>query len=333
MCNNKVKQYAPVLLFILFSYFSNAQMIQRARWEGPYDIRMIAAPSLEAVIVADNPDVLIPLERVNCNTVLSHSDMQINNDYANNWNDHKRIPLMMLNCPDGAEGCPYADSLQSVNDVSGNCYAEPEEIDIFTAMAYADYDNDQTTYSSSMAVLESFTACQLEVEAAYLYWFGAYRGSGPNITLDVSAVDSYDGSTKGNDVFTVDANYNQVLLRTPNSNAYEAVTADDILVNNSDRYICVADITETVQGETGGEFWVANIQSHPLYRSGGSCSVGIWLLGIKRPLVPTRSVWLTESVVIHRRTRSWPFGTVSNNSSRHWTKRLTVREFLLILAG
>ncbi|HTF81915.1 MAG TPA: hypothetical protein VL947_09325, partial [Cytophagales bacterium] len=285
---------------------ANFNFIERNTWDGPYDIKMIAAPNLEAVYVDPAEAANKRLKRdsiIRHETILmSGGTMDVNNDYKEgNPFQTVDVPLPALLC--SSPGAPCYSGLKS-ETLGGSCmtynYDEsPLSVSRMIAMSYADYDNDMSTFSSSMAKLD-ISSCS-EIEAAFLYWTGNFRSSSaPNITLS-TPTQSYNQSGNVFDIAN-DASIRTVKFKRPGG-AYIDVTANAAVptvgpVNTGTRthqrgYLCVANVTSLVQGTGGGEFWVGNIRSYPHEDDGGSTSGWTLVVVFRSPLSPPRliSLW------------------------------------------
>jgi uncharacterized repeat protein (TIGR01451 family) len=315
-----------IIYLLFFASGAKAQtfpFIQRKTWDGPYDIKMIAAPNLQAVYL--NPSQAAS-GNLKADSLIKYSTMimagknilEINNCYKGGSPFVQvNIPLPAIDCPD-----PNAACMQGLNQVSSSSscpvkYDDPLTISKYVSMTYADYDADASTFSSSMAQLD-ISSCS-EIEAAYLYWTGAFQTnsghSNPNITLVANPpLNSYTGS--GTNVFnvTTTSGYQTIKFKRPGG-AYQNVTAATMTspdTRNSDsRYLCVADVTTLVQGTGGGQFWAANIQSYPnedAIGGGGSSSGWVLVVVFRSPLSPPRLISLWDGLT-----------SISQNNSQTFT--------------
>jgi hypothetical protein len=285
-------------VIVQFPVCAQFPFIQRKTWDGPYDIKMIAAPNLEAVYL---DPAQAALSKIKADSVIKHSTMLMSGKMLNINNVYKEgNPFVKLSgltsqsayCPDVNSPCTIGMTTQNPNSSCPVRYGSPSKLaDVFVSMTYADYDNDLTTFSSSMAELE-MSPCS-EIEAAYLYWTGSLKGSNNNITL-YTPTNSYNGS---GDIFnTNSATYPTVKFKIPGGN-YVNVTASAANVRiDAKRYLCVADVTNLVQGVGSGQFWVGNIQSYPNESSGGSCSGWVLTVVFRSPLSPPRLISLWDGL-------------------------------------
>lgn len=281
--------------------------VLRNTWDGPYDIRMIAAPNLEAVYA--NPSEAAS-SRLKTDSIIRHETILMTGKLLNVNNRFKGgspfntvdVPLSALKCPSPNAPCYeglIADGV-SVDCPGGKFKSKPDKVSKIIAMNYADYDTDKSTFSSSMAQLD-ISDCS-EIEAAYLYWTGNFKGGAANVTLSPNS--SYTGADL--DVFNVtsgNANYRSVLLKRPGG-AYQTVTASATVptagVNNtgtrteSKGYLCVANVTNLLQGTGGGQFWVGNLRSYPHEGDGGSTSGWVLVVISKSPLSAPRRISLWD---------------------------------------
>jgi len=285
-------------VIVQFHAYSQFPFIQRKTWDGPYDIKMIAAPNLEAVYLDPTQAALSKLK---ADSVIKHSTMLMTGKELNINNAYKEgNPFVKLSgltkqaaqCPDVNSPCTVGLPTQSPNSSCSVRYGSPSKLaDVFVSMTYADYDNDLTTYSSSMAELE-MSPCS-EIEAAYLYWTGSLKGSNDDITL-YTPTKSYNGS--GNVFVTNSSTYPTVKFKMPGGN-YVNVTAPAANVRiDAKRYLCVSDVTNLVQGVGSGQFWVGNIQSYPNESDGGSCSGWVLTVVFRSPLSPPRLISLWDGL-------------------------------------
>ncbi|MBO9700393.1 MAG: T9SS type A sorting domain-containing protein [Sporocytophaga sp.] len=285
-------------VIVQFNAYSQFPFIQRKTWDGPYDIKMIAAPNLEPVYLDPTQAALSKLK---ADSVIKHSTMLMSGKELNINNAYKGgSPFVKLSdltkqaaqCPDVNSPCTVGLPTQSPNSSCSVRYGSPSKLpDVFVSMTYADYDNDLTTFSSSMAELE-MSPCS-EIEAAYLYWTGSLKGTNDDITL-YTPTKSYNGS--GNVFITNSSAYPTVKFKMPGGN-YVNVTAPAANVRiDAKRYLCVADVTNLVQGVGSGQFWVGNIQSYPNESEGGSCSGWVLTVVFRSPLSPPRLISLWDGL-------------------------------------
>ncbi|MBE7694921.1 T9SS type B sorting domain-containing protein [Tenacibaculum finnmarkense] len=110
-------------------------------------------------------------------------------------------------------------------------------------MDYVDVDTDASTFSSSTSRL-NLPNCS-RVAYAGLYWAGVY----PYETWENKEARSDD--------------YKKIKFKYPSSTTYNDITADQIIYNVGDPYICFKDITTEVQAEANpnGVYTGANIRA------------------------------------------------------------------------
>ncbi|MCG8775848.1 hypothetical protein, partial [Tenacibaculum finnmarkense] len=110
-------------------------------------------------------------------------------------------------------------------------------------MDYVDVDSDASTFSSSTATL-NLPNCS-RVAYAGLYWAGVY----PSEFWENAVPRSND--------------YDKIKFKYPSSMAYKNITADEIIYNVNEPYICFKDITTDVQAEANpnGVYTAANIRA------------------------------------------------------------------------
>lgn len=275
--------------------------VQRQVWDGPYDIKMIAAPNHEAVFLNRSH---AQSARLYADSIIRWTTMQmsstrldINNRYDGPFAEITDLTLQSVVCPDVNTPCT-AGIPQGAPDPP-DCpvtYEDPIRLPgVYVSMTYSDYDTDVTTYSSSMAQLD-ISSCS-EIEAAYLYWTGMFKGSNPNIQLMDGPTNTYNG-VNSTTVFNVAAGsgYETVKFKLPGG-AYQNVTAPAANIKTTSmRYLCVADVTNLVQGTGGGPFWVANLQSYPNATNGGSTSGWVLVVIFRSPLSPPRRIGLWDGL-------------------------------------
>lgn len=280
----------------------NIPFTQRGTWDGPFEIKMTSSANLQNVFLnatqAASGNLL-------ADSLISNAVMQRTGDLFSMNNNYKdgaifetySIPKSAFLCsePPNTGGC--LKGLLSAS-LSSTCptvrYGNPDYYtNVYAAMTYADYDTDMSTYSSSMGNL-NISNCS-EIEAAYLYWTGNFKGGNPNITLVPGTLNSYDGvGTPYSDVFSttnVVGDFDVVKLKIPGG-SYQDVTATT-RYTGTETYVCVADVTTMVNGTGGGEFWVGNLKSYPIEGNGGSTSGWTLVVVFRSPLSPpsTISLW------------------------------------------
>lgn len=294
-----------ILLLLAFASVADAQFpfAERKKWDGPYDIRMIAAPNLEPVYLNETQaksgilkvDSLITYTTM----MMSGTQLDINNRYKGGspfvFNTKLTAPAVL--CPDINVPC---DQGIPVVGTSSSCpvkYEKPANSaytlpGVYVSLTYPDYDTDMSTFSSSMAELD-ISKCA-EIEAAYLYWAGKFQG-GPNITL-FTPTNSYDGTSHAlkKDVFKISSTsgFEKIKFKIPGG-GYQDVTALTKYVSGNS-YVCVSDITNMVKGTGPGQFWAGNIQSYPNESDGGSSSGWVLVVVFRSPKSPPRVISLFD---------------------------------------
>jgi hypothetical protein len=142
-------------------------------------------------------------------------------------------------------------------------------------MNYIDIDNDESTFSSSSAVLNLNNASSKKIKYAGLYWSATYK---------------YDSGERDKNwrYVAVDKNrasVNDIKLKLPTQNEYITITGelifDGLSVKNfkeSAPYAVYADVTKEIQSlqNPNGEYTVANIRATQGIISGGVA--GGWTL-------------------------------------------------------
>lgn len=300
---NKVGTMLIISFAVLFfgkDVMAQVPFTQRQVWDGPYDIKMIAAPNLEAVYLNRAE---AESSRLRADSVIKYSTMlmsgtllDINNRYKGGspFVEVTQLALPSVLCPDPNLPCMAGQSLDNPSSSCPVKYNNPPYVPAtYVSMTYADYDNDVTTYSSSMAQLD-ISSCS-EIESAYLYWTGMFRGSNPAITLVDGPLNSFNG-TNASTVFNTAAGsgYQTIKFKIPGG-AYQNITGTNI-TTTSTRYLCVADVTATLQGTGGGQFWVGNLQSYPNESDGGSSSGWVLVVVFRSPLSPPRRICLWDGL-------------------------------------
>ncbi len=230
-------------------------------FKGQYDIKMIAAPTLQPVWVKTlNPlEILSPMtdeEMLQCGKYLS-----LNNEVSGETGD-------------GGNAVKLSAKMHSKTQPFIPAGA------IGIATVYADCDDDMSTFQSSAAFLDfgEDMGCT-SVEAAYLYWFAPKN---PSATTTYAAypgiptMRSHAGGTTGEL-----SNVNTVKFKTPGELAYTDVTATRDL-SGPDMSVYFADVTSLVSGKGGGLYWVANLKN-TCYDDGGGSKGGWNLVVVYRP--------------------------------------------------
>ncbi|MBE7688147.1 T9SS type B sorting domain-containing protein [Tenacibaculum finnmarkense genomovar ulcerans] len=127
-------------------------------------------------------------------------------------------------------------------------------------MDYVDVDTDASTFSSSTSTL-NLPNCS-RVAYAGLYWAGVY----PYETWENKEARSDD--------------YKKIKFKYPSSTTYNDITADQIIYNVGDPYICFKDITTEVQAEANpnGVYTGANIRATRGVDTGGLGGASGWVM-------------------------------------------------------
>ncbi len=162
------------------------------------------------------------------------------------------------------------DAITSFNDIS----LTNDDID----MTYTDIDQDDTTFSSSSAILE-LPANHTKIKYAVLYWAATYsyeRGhrqeSGGQFLFQGKRVKNRSAISK-------------IKFKLPGTDTYKNINGDIIFDGANDKafslnspYVCQADVTKLLKHakETNGEYTVANVTATQGFVSGGSAAG--WLL-------------------------------------------------------
>ncbi len=214
----KLVFYSFISLLFGADVFGQTLFKQRATWDGPFDIKMIASANHIPVYIdktlAATKSILADGLVSSATMLMNPTVFDINNDFANNpLADFSLNPQSLL-CTNPELDC--ANIGLTTNTLSTDCnierYLNPVNVTRTLAMTYSDYDTDLATFSSSMANLD-ITNCS-EIEAAYLYWAGNFRLSDPTLKLVDGPISSYSGN---GDVFnvTTSSGYEKILLKLP----------------------------------------------------------------------------------------------------------------------
>jgi gliding motility-associated-like protein len=234
--------------------------------KGQYDIKMISAPIMQPVWLKagssiSNMDVL--------REVTTEEQLQFGTITTSN-NSLGGIPAAPAGAPAGATNI---------------------------GLAYADCDDDMSTFQSSAAYLDFGAEMECTtLKAAYLYWV---TSSGTTTSYK-----SYPGTpsmrSHGGGATGTNANANKIKFKTPLDANYQDVTATRSLGNN----VNFAEVTDLVKGKGGGLYWVANAGSSSSVGSGG---VGAWTLVVifTPPNCPPRTIKFWEGNSEMKSTSGW----------------------------
>lgn len=284
-----------LLLWSLVSIAQTWPFTLRQTWDGRYDIKMIAAPNVEAAYIdatraTDNSVKVDSI--ISCETIQRTGDLiNINNDFKP-FGQTKNITISSFACPMGVP-CPQGYNLASTTTCPNNSqYKSVKTVSRTVSLVYADYDNDKSTFSSTRARFQ-IAGCGVEIEAAYLYWVGR-GGDGSFVNYDASK--SYVGGNVGG---VNKSTYKTIKLKTPSAANYVNVTSqwDYTTTTAADHeYVCIANVTSLVKGETVGDFWVANIQTYPDAQDGGTYSGWTMIIIYKSAESAPRKIFLWDGL-------------------------------------
>jgi len=293
-------------LFIAKDVFAGTSIYPfsiRAQYNGQYDIKMIAAPNLEPVYI-DSLQAVSKIMKVdsviNPLTILHTGTLfNINNRYKP-FPTNVSIPSSSVLCLSGTSPCSAGYTVTTSSSCPEGKWSTIKFLSKTVAQAYADYDADSSTFSSSYAYLD--IPSDGEVQAAYLYWTGMKQGAttiNPTITA-VTPTSSYIGS---GDIYRTGVagtdDYKTIKLKCPGMTSYTDVTAtqtyqDSVSMGNT--YICVGDVTDIVKGKSAGKYWAANIRTYPADGAGGSSSGWTMVVVYKSSTSSTRTLVLYDGV-------------------------------------
>ncbi|MDA3882186.1 MAG: hypothetical protein PF481_02775 [Bacteroidales bacterium] len=264
------------LVLLCYSTFSFAQMDLRYSIKGQYDVTMIGSMVLQPVWLNyenSTADYLDVVRSVTSEEQMASGKMlSLNNELG------------------GARGIDQTENSLQMLAPAASLSSDGSKVK--TALAYADCDEDASTFQSSAAYLDfgSNMACTY-VKKAYLYWVGA---QGSSVTYasypDIPTMRSHTGGETG----VVNEQKNTVLFKAPGDAAYSSVSGT-IINDETDTYSCVADVTHLVENKMGGLYWVANVQSATNETSASSG----WALIVvfEPPNCPPRTIKIWDGLV------------------------------------
>lgn len=248
--NKTTKTLLIALALTLGSFTTWGQLAERWRTDGsqPYDITMTSGMILQPVwlTATSTPTNIEVVRAITTAEQLMAGDALIQN---NRMVGSRGIPNNRSNT--------HLVSLAPSLSVSGT--------DVYTGVAYADIDEDNTTWQSSAAFLDfgAGQGCDTIVKA-FLYWT---TGDGPAVSYTtpypgIPTMMSYTGSGASLGAGSSGAT-DQVLFKGPGDENYTSVTGDRVpnVADNADANTFVSDVTALVRGKSGGLYWVANAKS------------------------------------------------------------------------
>lgn len=231
--------------------------------KGNYNIKMISSQGLQAVFVESKN----PLKAIR---PLTDEEMARENAWLNNkfniggdaWGVVSSLPTTPTNAVDATQ-------------------------------IYADCDDDPTTFQSSTAYLDfgEEIGCT-KVVKAYLWWVSFSHSDGgtlaehTNVGPTLRSMPAGDWQGLGGDA------YKTIKFKAPGDATYTDVVAQRTNINPKDgeRKICFADVTNLVQGKTGGLYWVANLRSGFAKGDGGATSGWSLVVIYEPPHSPQRTI-------------------------------------------
>ncbi len=254
-----------VLFFYCSINFSYSQTVRYTN-KGQYDIVMIGSQVMQPLWLNYATSSDFYLDIIRSATTAEQLSCA--------WN------LSLNNELGGGRG--IAEDDQGLLNVAPIAAMDAGATEAHTALGYADCDDDMSTFQSSSAYLDFLgqDACTT-IEAAFLYWVG---GLGDVVTYapypGTPTSRSHAGGATGEVV-----DETQCLFKAPGDVAYTPVTGINF-GGGSSKYYCVADVTALMT--TGGDYWVANVQSE----TNTSSAVSGWSLIVvfTPPNCPNRTV-------------------------------------------
>jgi hypothetical protein len=238
--------------FLLLSFQTWAQFNVRYQNEGNLDITMVSSMVLQPVWLTTNSTDTdpIPVKAITTEEQLASGRTLSQNNYMA-----------------GVRGIPGSRS-----DYSASLALPAESVngtDVYTGMVYADCDDDNTTFQSSAAFLDLGAADAFVIEKAFLYWSAAsgtvvnYNAAPYNLPTMKSFTGNKTGIGDGSNMET-----DNVLFKPAGETGYQSVTGTRVNATGVDNNTFVADVTNLVQGHSGGMYWVANVRSGlPVYEN------------------------------------------------------------------
>ena len=197
--------------------------------KGNYNIKMISSQGLQAVFV----ESINPLKAIRPLT-----DEEMAREYA--W----------INNEFHTSGKAWTETLSS-----SSLPTKPENA-VNATQIYADCDDDPTTFQSSTAYLDfgEEIGCT-KVVKAYLWWVSFSHSDGgtlaehTNVGPTLRSMPAGDWQGLGGDA------YKTIKFKAPGDATYTDVVAQRTDINpvsDGERKICFADVTNLVEGKTGG---------------------------------------------------------------------------------
>lgn len=263
---------------LLFSGIVNAQLSERPElaWRGNYDVKMISSQGLQAVWLSNTS----PLTAIRPLT-----DEEMAYEY-NDINNNVKVS--------GNATKTYCGATPIIPTTPTGAVA--------ISQIYADCDDDPTTFQSSAAFLDfgSEMGCT-KVKAAYLYWVSHSASDGNQLAAHTNVGNTLRSMPSGDYQGLGGNAYQTVKFKAPGDANYTDVTATrtDIGKENGsqgERYICFADVTNFVQGKTGGLYWVANLRSGFDQGRGGATSGWSLIVIFEPPQCPYRTIKIWDGV-------------------------------------
>ncbi|MBK8806500.1 MAG: gliding motility-associated C-terminal domain-containing protein [Bacteroidales bacterium] len=292
-----------VSLFISTKILAQVTVIspftERKVWDGPYEIKMVAAPAIESAYV--NPQAAtqhkVQVDSIiSCATIMHTGNLIDHNNQYQGWPPNEvNIPLSTILCPEGNTPCPEAYQITTSSTCPEGKFNSILYEKKMVYLAYADYDTDLSTFSSSRASFNT-SGCNVQIEEAYLYWFGQRpQSSDPDLTI-ASPTASYNGSP---DVARVNpASFKTVKFKSPGEVNYTNITALNTYdAGNNNKYVCIANVTAQIKGKGQGDIWVGNVQSYLGRSSGGSYAGWALVIIYSSPDAAPRRISLWDGLI------------------------------------
>lgn len=232
--------------------------------KGNYNIKMISSQGLQAVFVESTN----PLKAIRPLT-----DEEMAREYA--W----------LNNEFHTSGQAW-DVVSLLPTVPANA--------VNATQIYADCDDDPTTFQSSTAYLDfgEEIGCT-KVVKAYLWWVSHEASDGGKLAEHTNVGPTLRSMPAGDWQGLGGNAYKTIKFKAPGDATYTDVVAQRSDINpdsSGERKICFADVTNLVQGKTGGLYWVANLRSG--FAKGGGGATSGWSLVViyEPPHSPERTI-------------------------------------------